>query len=226
MYKILIVEDDKIIADGLKKNLEKWSWTAIIAEEFNNILEIFEEVKPDLVLLDISLPFFNGYYWCSQIRKTSKVPIIFLSSMSDNLNVVMAMNMGGDDFISKPFDINILVAKISALFRRTYDYAEKKDLIVVKDVELNIGDGSLVYNGNKLDLTKNEFKILETLFLNKGRLVSRDNLMIRLWESEAFIDENTLSVNVARIRKKLESIGLENFILTKKGLGYMVDNDD
>lgn len=225
MYKILIVEDDNSIANSLKTSLSTWGWECDTVKDFNAVMDEFNTLQPDLVLLDISLPFFNGFYWCSQIRQTSKVPIVFISSMSDNMNIVMAMNMGGDDFITKPFDINVLTAKIAAIFRRTYDYTEKKDVIVYEGLELNIGDGSFIFNGENVSLTKNEFKILETLLLNKGRLVSRDNLMVRLWESEAFIDENTLSVNVARLRKKLEAVGLNDMILTKKGMGYMVKSD-
>ena len=181
------------------------------------------EFDPQLILLDITLPFFNGYHWCSEIRKLSKVPIVFISSASDNMNIVMAMNMGGDDFISKPFDLHVLIAKIQAILRRTYDFSTSSNLLEHRGAILNINDNSISYNGEKVELTKNEYKILQTLLENKNKTVSRDNLMIKLWETDNYVEENTLNVNVTRLRKKLESIGLNNFIKTKKGLGYIVE---
>ena len=176
-----------------------------------------------MILMDISLPFFNGYHWCSEIRKISKVPIIFISSASDNMNIVMAMNMGGDDFIVKPFDLNVLTAKVQAMLRRTYDFAASTTLIEHMRAILNINDNSLTYDGEKIELTKNEFKILNILMENKGKIVRRDVLMNRLWETDSYVDENTLTVNITRLRKKLEAAGLENFISTKKGMGYIVE---
>jgi len=173
--------------------------------------------------MDISLPFFNGYHWCSEVRKISKVPIIFISSASDNMNIVMAMNMGGDDFIVKPFDLNVLTAKVQAMLRRTYDFAASTTLIEHMGAILNINDNSLTYDGEKIELTKNEFKILNILMENKGRIVRRDVLMNRLWETDSYVDENTLTVNITRLRKKLETAGLESFISTKKGVGYIVE---
>ena len=174
------------------------------------------------MLLDISLPFFNGYHWCSEIRRLSKVPIIFISSASDNMNIVMAMNMGGDDFIAKPFDLHVLAAKVQAVLRRTYDFSGQTSLLEHRGAILNMGDATLTYEGKKVELTKNEYKILQNLLENKGRAVSREALMTKLWETDCYVDENTLTVNVTRLRRKLEAVGLEHFITTKKGIGYMV----
>ena len=207
MYRILIVEDDMGIAS---------------VENFRNVLEEFSEFNPQLVLLDISLPFYNGYYWCAEIRKFSKVPIIFVSSASDNMNIVMAMNMGGDDFIAKPFDLNVLTAKIQAILRRTYDFGGQMTVLQHRGAILNTSDASLTYNGERIELTKNDYRILRTLMENKGKVVSRDTLMERLWETDSFVDENALTVNIARLRKKLEQAGLSEFIVTKKGMGYLI----
>ena len=223
MYKIWIVEDDAAIASVIQKQIEAWGFQAKCAENFRNILSEFSEYDPQLVLLDISLPFYNGYHWCGEIRKVSKVPIVFLSSASDNMNVVMAMNMGGDDFIAKPFDLNVLTAKIQAILRRTYDFAGQTILLEHRGALLNTADLSLTYNGERMDLSKNEYRILQTLIDSKGRVVGRDTLMQRLWETDSFVDENTLTVNIARLRKKLEAAGLHDFITTKKGLGYLVE---
>ncbi len=222
MYRILIVEDDEAIAGAIAQQLRAWGMEACVAENFQNIMEEFAQTSPQLVLLDITLPFFNGYHWCTQIRKVSKVPIVFLSSASDNMNIVMAMNMGGDDFIAKPFDFSVLLAKMQALLRRTYDFAGEGSVISHKEVLLNTADASLLYRGEKLELSKNEYRILLTLMENKGRVVSRDILMERLWETDSFVDENTLTVNVTRLRRKLMAVGLTDFITTKKGLGYLI----
>ena len=218
--RILIVEDDDRITAAVKKHLESWGFEAKGISDFQNVLAEFIAYTPQLVLLDISLPFFYGFHWCSEIRKSSKVPIIFLSSASDNMNIVMAMNMGGDDFISKPFDLQVLLAKVQAMLRRTYDFAAQTGLFEHKGAVLNIADASMVFQDKRLELTKNEYKILQILLENKGKIVSRDSIMMRLWESDAYIDDNTLTVNVTRLRKRLESIGLYDFIITKKGIGY------
>ena len=223
MHKILIIEDDEIIAKSIEKELSNWGFISKCITDFQNIIPQFVEFDPQLILLDITLPFFNGYHWCSEIRKLSKVPIVFISSASDNMNIVMAMNMGGDDFISKPFDLHVLIAKIQAILRRTYDLSTSSNLLEHRGANLNINDNSISYNGEKVELTKNEYKILQTLLENKNKTVSRDNLMIKLWETDNYVEENTLNVNVTRLRKKLESIGLNNFIKTKKGLGYIVE---
>lgn len=222
MYKILIVEDDTVISETVKKHIEAWGCEARCVRDFSNVIGEFAEFSPQLVLLDISLPFYNGYHWCAEIRKLSKVPIIFISSASDNLNIVMAMNMGGDDFIPKPFDLSVLTAKVQALLRRTYDFAGTSQLMEHNGAVLNLSDGTLTYNDKKLDLTKNEFKIMQLLMENRGKTVSRDSIMTRLWESDSFVDENTLTVNVTRLRKKLDGAGLCGFIKTKKGEGYIL----
>lgn len=223
MYKILIVEDDEIIAAEIKRHIEAWDYEVICAEDFKTVLAQFAEISPQLVLMDVSLPCFSGYYWCQEIRKVSKTPIIFISSAADNMNIVMAMNMGADDFIAKPFDMDVLMAKIGAMMRRTYDFAEACGMIAHKGAILNLGDNGLTYNGQRLELSKNEFRILAKLMENKGKTVSRDTLMLALWETDSFVDDNTLSVNVNRLRKKLDAIGLVDFIETKKGMGYMVN---
>ena len=221
--KVFIVEDDQVIAAAVAEQLAAWGYEVRRAGDLRNVLGEFADFDPQLVLLDIGLPFYNGYHWCSLIRRQSRVPIIFISSASDNMNIVMAMNMGADDFIAKPFDLNVLMAKVQALLRRTYDFGGSSRLIQHKGAVLNLDDGSLSVEDKKLELTKNEFRILQVLMENKGRTVSRDTLMQRLWETDSFVDENTLTVNVARLRRKLESCGLEGFILTKKGQGYMVE---
>jgi DNA-binding response OmpR family regulator len=207
----------------VKNYLEAWGNQVYTVKNFQNVLAEFSEVEPQLVLLDIGLPFFNGYYWCSQIRKTSKVPVIFLSSASDNMNIVMAMNMGGDDFISKPFDLEVLNAKVQAMLRRSYDFAGQTKLLEHKGAILNVSDATLLYGETRIDLSKNEYRILQTLMEQKGNVVSRDALMTRLWETDSYVDENTLTVNVTRLRKKLADAGLTDFITTKKGLGYLIE---
>ena len=220
MYKILIVEDDRIIADNVCEQLLKWGYDVKIADDFNDVLKIFAKYEPQLVLMDIGLPYFNGYHWCMQIRNISKVPVIFMSSMSDNMNIVMAINMGGDDFIVKPFDINVLIAKVQAMLRRTYSFAESTNIIEHNGCILNLNDQTFMYNGKRIELTKNEYHILQSLLENIGKVVSRDNIMMKLWESDDFIDDNTLTVNVTRLRKKLEQAGLIDYIKTKKGPEY------
>lgn len=222
MYRILIVEDDRGIAEAIKEQAQMWELQAKCIQNFRNILAEFAEYDPHLVLMDIALPFFNGYYWCGEIRKVSKVPIIFISSASDNMNIVMAMNMGGDDFIAKPFDQSVLIAKIQAMLRRTYDFAASVPVLEHRGALLNTGDNSLTYQGEKIELTRNEYRILLALMKQKGKVVSREKLMERLWESDSFVDENTLTVNVNRLRKKLDAAGLTEFIKTKFGVGYIV----
>ncbi len=220
--KVFIVEDDAVIASAVAEHIAAWGCQVHLVSDFKNVLGEFAEFDPQLVLMDIGLPFYNGYYWCSRIRQISKVPIIFISSASDNMNIVMAVNMGADDFIAKPFDLEVLTAKVRALLRRTYDFGGSGRLIQHGGAVLNLDDGTLSYQGERLELTKNEFRIMQVLMENKGRTVSRDALMQRLWESDSFIDENTLTVNVARLRRKLDGCGLEGFIVTKKGQGYLV----
>ncbi len=223
MYKILIVEDDETIAGGLKTHLEKWNYQTECMTDFKDVMGKFLEFEPQLVLLDIVLPFFNGFHWCQEIRKISKVPIIFLSSVDDNMNIVMAMNMGGDEFIEKPFDLNVVTAKVQAVLRRTYEFRGTADIMEWNGAILNLADATVLYQDQKQELTKNEFKILQMLLENTGKIVSRESIMTRLWDNNEFIDDNTLTVNVARLRKKMEQIGLGGKIITKKGIGYMVE---
>ena len=223
MYRILIVEDDRGIAAAIKAQAEMWNLEAVCAEDFRDVLGEFARVQPHLVLLDITLPFFNGYHWCGEIRRLSRVPIIFISSAADNMNIVMAMSMGADDFIAKPFDGSVLMAKVQALLRRSYDFAAATPLLEHRGAFLDTGDNSLTYGGERIALTKNEYRILLCLMENKGRVVSREKLMERLWETDSFVDENTLTVNVGRLRKKLDAAGLTGFIATKFGVGYIVE---
>ena len=223
MYRILVIEDDASMAKAMEKQLESWGNDVRLIEDFRNILPVFTEYDPHMVLMDIMLPFFNGYHWCSEIRKISNVPVVFLSSASDNMNIVMAINMGGDDFIWKPVDPNVMMAKIQAVLRRTYDMAGKVPMLEHRGAMLNLHDTSLSYEGKRLELTRNEFRILQTLLESKGKVVSRDTLMTRLWQMDCYVEENTLTVNVTRLRKKLEHIGLTGFIKTKVGSGYIVE---
>lgn len=226
MYRILIVEDNQGIAGAIEKQAKMWGLEAKCIENFRNVLTEFLEYQPHLMLLDIALPFYNGYHWCGEIRKISRVPIIFISSASDNMNIVMAVNMGGDDFIAKPFDQSVLIAKIQALLRRTYDFASSVPILEHRGALLNTGDNTLTYEGERISLTKNEYRILLALMENKGKVVSRERLMERLWETDDFIDENTLTVNVNRLRKKLDSAGLPEFITTKFGVGYLIPQEE
>ncbi|NLY77460.1 MAG: response regulator transcription factor [Tissierellia bacterium] len=223
MYKILIVEDDKALCNNIKEGLSKWNFEGIVVEKFEDVLQEFAKYNPQLVIMDINLPYYDGFYWCKKIRDLSKVPIIFLSSRDSNMDIVMAVNMGGDDYVTKPFSMDVLLAKMQALLRRTYSYGQHEGQIIeCKGAIININDGTLTYDGESIELTKNEFKILQLLMRNKGKIVSRDKIMRVLWESEYFISENTLTVNVNRLRNKLEEIGLKDLIVTKKSQGYMI----
>ncbi len=222
MYKIFLVEDDGVISSEIKKHLQRWGYNVHCAGDFNNVTEEFIKFDPQLVLMDISLPFYNGFYWCTEIRKLSKIPVVFISSASDNMNIVMAVNMGGDDFIAKPFDLEVLTVKVQAILRRTYAYNEQTAYQEHNGVLFNSMDGTLVYRNQKLELTKNEQRIIQLLYENIGKIVSREQIMKRLWDNDCFVDDNTLTVNITRLRKKLEDASIENFIQTKKGLGYML----
>jgi len=217
MYRIFLVEDDETIAKLVRRHLEKWDYDVHVVQKFDAVMSEFASFDPQLVLMDIGLPFYNGYHWCTEIRRVSKVPVVFLSSAADNMNIVMAVSMGADDFIAKPFDLDVLTVKIQAIIRRCYDFGANNSVLEHNGAMLNISDATITYDDKRLELTKNELKILQTLFDNKERIVSRSLLMEKLWESDAYVDENTLSVNVNRLRKKLDSIGLESFIVTKKG---------
>lgn len=225
MHKILLVEDDEVIRQQVKKILEQWEYEVVLVEDFMEVLSLFVKEEPHLVLMDIGLPLFNGYHWCQEIRKVSKVPIMFLSSRDQAMDIVMAINMGGDDFVTKPFDQNVLLAKIQGLLRRSYEFGKDQSLLEYMGVILNLKAMDLVYQGEVVSLTKNEFQILQVLFERSGNIVSREDLMKELWNSDFFIDDNTLSVNVARLRKKLEAVGLKDFIETKKGVSYGLRHD-
>ena len=222
MYRVLIVEDDRGIAESVRDAAAAWGFDARCAENFRDVAGEFAAFAPHLVLMDIGLPFFDGYYWCREIRRTSSVPIIFLSSASDNMNIVMAMNMGGDDFIAKPFDLSVLIAKMQALLRRAYDFAPSAPEPEHRGAKLDTGAQALMYGGEKIPLSKNEYRILFSLMEAGGKVVSREKLMEKLWETDSFVDENTLTVNVNRLRKKLDAAGLSGFIATKFGVGYQV----
>ena len=222
MYRVFIVEDDRAIASAVVRQLESWGMETRCVQDFRQVTAEFSAYDPHLVLMDVRLPFFNGYHWCQEIRRVSKAPIIFISSASDSMNVVMAMNMGADDFIAKPFDLNVLMAKIQALLRRSYDFADSAPRLEHRGAALHPGEYMLRYQGQEIPLTKNEHRILLTLMSCPGRVVSREKLMEALWATDSFVDENTLSVNVNRLRKKLDAAGLEGFIATQHGVGYML----
>lgn len=225
MYRIFMIEDDNGILEAVKARGEKWELQIFGVKNFRKILEEFSKIQPHLVIMDIGLPAFDGYHWCTEIRRISKVPIVFLSSASDNMNMVMAMNMGGDDFVAKPFDYDVLIAKIQALLRRTYDFAENMPILEHRGAFLNMESSTLTYRDVTIDLTKNEHKILSLLMGKKGQIVSRERLMDALWESDCYVDDNTLTVNVGRLRKKLEENGLKDFIQTKFGVGYYIEEE-
>ena len=222
MYRMLIVEDDRGIGEAITRQAAVWGLEAKCVSDFQNVMGEFGAFDPQLVLMDITLPFFNGYHWCSRIRQVSKVPIIFISSAADNMNIIMAVNMGADDFIAKPFDMSVLMAKINAMLRRTYDFTGISPVLEHRGAVMNTGDNTLTFEGKEIPLSKNEYRILLTLLENKGSVVSRERLMERLWQTDSFVDENTLTVNVGRLRKKLDAAGLTGFIETRFGVGYLV----
>lgn len=225
MVKIYIVEDDEVILKSLGKFLKSWSYEVFFPDDFSSVYENFLDIKPDLVLLDVSLPFFNGYYWCEKIRSSSNVPIIFISSADENLNKIMAMNMGADDYITKPFDLDLLLAKIKAVLRRSYQYSETVSKLSYKDIEIDRNRMVLTFAGNDLSLSKNEYLILEMMFEYPEKVYKREEIMDKIWQTDEFIDDNTLTVNIMRLRKKLEAIGLGDLIKTKKKVGYYIERD-
>ena len=223
MYKLMLIEDDQSLCAQISEGLTRWGFEVLPVKDFQSIMEEYGSANPHLVIMDINLPYFDGFYWCSKIREISRVPILFLSSRDTNMDIVMAINMGGDDFISKPFSMDVLLAKLNALLRRTYSYLENSsELMEHKGVVLNLGDNTVVYKEHRVELTKNEFQILVLLMKNHGKIVSRDKIIRALWADESFIDDNTLTVNVNRLRSKLEGLGLLDYIATKKGQGYGV----
>lgn len=223
MFKIMIIEDDVALKNELTEELTKWGHNLYEIVNLENIIEEFKNFNPQLVLLDINLPFYDGFHWCNEIRKLSKVPIIFMSSRSSNMDIIMGVNLGADDYIQKPFSIAVLVAKVNALLRRTYSFSESpSDKITHNEVTLNLSTALLTYKDNTIELSKNEFKILIILMNKNGEIVSRDNLMKKLWDSDWYVDDNTLTVNINRLRSRLKQIGLDDFIETKRGLGYII----
>ena len=222
MYKIFLAEDDEVICSLVKKHLESWGYKVYAVEDFSDIMGEFVRVDPQLVILDLKLPCYNGFHWCDEIRRVSQVPVIFLSSAADNMNMVMAMSRGADDFLPKPFHLEVLSAKVQAILRRAYSFGAGANLLERGGAVLNLGSGDLSFQGRSVSLTRNELKILNLLFSQAGNVVSREDIMQMLWENDDFVDDNTLTVNVNRLRRKLEEIGLGNMILTKKGRGYMI----
>ena len=220
MQKIFLVEDDKTISQLVAKNLTNWGYQVQEVKDFQTILKQIDDFQPHLIILDISLPFFNGYYWCQEIRKTSRVPIMFLSSHDQPMDIVMAINMGADDFVTKPFEMTVLLAKIQGLLRRTYDFVGEQSLLWFEEVALDLKTMQVSYTEAVEELTRNEFQILRVLFEHGKEVVSREALMRELWNSDIFVDDNTLSVNIARLRKKMTELGLPDLITTKKGVGY------
>lgn len=223
MFKIMIIEDDASLKNQIGDALSKWGHIVHKIEDLENILSEFKSFDPQLVLLDINLPFYDGFHWCNEIRKISKVPIVFISSRDSNMDVIMGVNLGADDYIQKPFSIDVLIAKVNALLRRTYNFSDNtSDKIIHNAVTLDLSTAIVSFEEKSIELTKNELKILHELMKHKSQIVSRDKLMNKLWASDWFIDDNTLTVNVNRIRSKLRDIGLEDFIETKRGLGYII----
>lgn len=222
-FRIYLVEDDTAISQVLQRHLSSWGYTVRTVYDFQQVLTEFCAFEPHLVLMDILLPFYNGFHWCAEIRKISKVPVVFLSSAADNMNIITAVNQGGDDFIVKPVDLMVLTAKLQAVLRRAYDFSEKVSVIEYGGLSLNLSDNSLSVAGERVELTKNEFRILQTLLSNHGHIISRERLMNALWQDDCYVEENTLTVNVARLRKKLEAVGIEGLIVTKPGSGYIIE---
>lgn len=223
MFRIMIVEDDEKIRRIVADTLRKWKYEVMAVSSFEQVLEEFTAGQPHLVLLDVNLPVYDGYYWCQQIRSVSKVPIIFLSSRNQNMDVIMAINMGADDFVQKPFDLDVLVAKVSALLRRNYTYQDESLQMTHRQLIFHLANSSVEYGGQTAELSRNEFIILQTMMRNIGSIVSRDALMQVLWSDEQFIDDNTLTVNVNRLRRRIAMLGLEDFIVTRKGMGYTIE---
>ncbi|MEB6064504.1 response regulator transcription factor [Enterococcus gallinarum] len=223
MAKIMVVEDEAVIRQLIIEELEKWQFETFGTTDFHQVFDDFEEQEPQLILLDINLPVFDGYYWCQKIRETSKVPIIFISSRNTNMDMIMAMNMGADDFVTKPFEIDVLIAKINALLRRSYNYVENNsETLVHNELTLNIDNSSMQINDEVIDLSKNEYRLLYILMKNHGKILSREKLLRALWDDERFVDDNTLTVNINRLRRKIEQAGMDNYIETKVGQGYIV----
>lgn len=222
MYRILLVEDDPVIARELQRHLQGWGYEVHIREGFSDLTTEFRQLDPHLVLMDLLLPQRNGFHWCREIRKISQVPLMFITSAADNTNAVTALTLGADDLIAKPFDLTVLTAKVEALLRRAYGFAPPVPTLEHRGLVYDPARAVIRHLGQEAELTRNENRILKTLMEQQGSIVSRDSLMVALWESDSYVDENTLTVNVARLRKKLADLGLDQYIQTKKGLGYLV----
>lgn len=223
MYKILIIEDDPSLSSTIIIELKKWDFDTSGIEHFDDILPEFVAFQPHLVIMDINLPYYDGFYWCRKMREISDLPLIFLSSRDSNHDIIMAVNLGGDDYITKPFSMEVLIAKVNAMLRRAYDYQDHAaDTIECRGAVLHLGEGILHYHQSRLELTRNELKILSLLMKNQGKIISRDRIMRYLWDNDEFVNDNTLTVNINRLRSKLEGIGLDEFIHTKKGSGYLI----
>lgn len=222
MNKIIIIEDEKTIRDELKIFLSRYGYEIEAPEKFENIIDYVKNLNPNLILLDINLPIFDGYYICREIRKFSDVPIIIVTSRDSDIDELMSMNLGADDFVTKPYNTQILLARIESILKRVYKNSRAQDTLEYNGMQLNLSNGTITYCNKTIEITKNELKILSYLIKNKGNIVSREKLMNYLWDCEMFIDDNTLSVNVTRIRKKLEEIGLKDVIETRRGLGYII----
>ncbi|MFK4565570.1 two-component system response regulator SapR [Enterococcus sp. UD-01] len=223
MAKIMIVEDEATIRELISEELQKWQFDTFGTTDFNQVLDDFQREEPQLILMDINLPVFDGYYWCQKIREVSKVPIIFISSRNTNMDMIMAMNMGADDFVTKPFQVDVLIAKINALLRRSYNYSEVgSEVMTHNGITLNVDNGSMEINGEVIDLSKNEYRLLYILIKKHGKILTREKLLRALWEDERFVDDNTLTVNINRLRKKIEQAGIQGYIETKVGQGYIV----
>lgn len=224
MFRIMIIEDDEKIRKMVADTLSKWQYEAVGITDFDQVLAEYEKEQPHLVLLDINLPVFDGFYWCQQIRAISKVPIIFLSSRNQNMDIIMAINMGGDDFVQKPFDLDVLVAKVNALLRRNYTYQDQmNETLVHRDLQLHLTNSTIQFGSESKELSRNEFIVLQLMMRNIDKIVSRDDLMQALWNDEQFVDDNTLTVNVNRLRRKITALGLNDFIVTRKGMGYIIE---
>lgn len=222
MKKILIIEDDEVIREELQNFLRKYGYEVNAPVEFNNIIQYVEKENASLILLDINLPEFDGYYICREIRKTSDVPIIIVTSRDSEVDELISMNLGADDFVTKPYNTEILLARITNILKRTYGNLKTNNILNYKDFNLNLSNATLLYKDKSLELTKNEVKILSYLINNRGNIVKRDSLMEYLWKSDYFVDDSTLTVNINRLRKKLQEIGIENPIETRRGLGYIM----
>ncbi len=222
MKKLMIIEDSQIIIEELKSLLTRYGYEVITSENFENIIEDIKNENPDLILLDINLPVYDGFYICREVRKNLNIPIIIVTSRDSDIDELMSMNLGADDFVTKPYNTQILLARISAVIKRTYNDSSNTDILTYKDLNLDLSKGIITAFDKSVELSKNEMKILAYLMKNKETIVSRDELMNYMWNSDVYIDDNTLSVNMTRIRKKLEELNLKDYIETRRGLGYIM----